>query len=76
MKKILKKYIINQLTSCKPLTIAKVYKEERTVIEYPLENRKVSTREIIYDDIMEIPSTKKSKILKKFFLMKELLKYF
>lgn len=76
MKKLLKKYIINQIKLCKPLTIAKVYKEEKIIIVYPLEGRTISTREIIYDDIMEIPSTKKSKILKKFFLLKELLNYF
>lgn len=76
IKKALKKYIINQLTSFKPLTIAKVYKEEKIIIEYPLENKVISTKEIIYDDIMEIPISKKSKILKKFFLLKEILKYF
>ena len=76
MKKLLKKYITNQIKLCKPLTIAKVYKEEKTIIEYPLERKKISTREIVYNDIMEIPNTKKSKILKKFFLLKELLKYF
>ena len=76
MKKLLKKYITNQIKLCKPLTIAKVYKEEKTIIVYPLEGRTISTREIIYDDIMEIANTKKSKILKKFFLLKELLKYF
>lgn len=76
MKKLLKKYIKNQLNSYYPLTIARVYKEEKTIIEYPLENKKIFKREIIYDDIMEIPHIKKSKILKKFFLIKEFLKYF
>lgn len=40
MKKLLKKYITNQIKLCKPLTIAKVYKEEKTIIEYPLERKK------------------------------------
>lgn len=76
MKKLLKKYLIQQFKSYKKLVPARVKRIETLIIEYPIEKKAYKICTIKYDDFMLIPFTSKTKVFNRFFLLHDILKNF